>query len=373
MRIGIDARMYGSQYTGIGNVAKNLTYELFRLDAKNDYVMFMLPEEFGNFRLPTDRVTKVEVNAKRFSYAEQLSLPWEFLKQRVDLMHFPDFVTPIFYPGKFIATIHDITSVFFPGPRQAKSRFYRFTFRTIFKNTLRKAKKIIAVSRYTKEDLIRHFKIKSDKIAVIYNGVSERFRVIDNRDIINKIKQTYNISKPFIFYVGQQVPHKNIHGLVKAFRRLVENKKLDIELLIGGKPSSWYFELYQTLDDLPKEIRKRIYSPGFIPDEDLIALYNAASVFCLPSFYEGFGMSVLEAMKCGTPVVASNLTSIPEACGNAALYFNPNNIDEMAERLYQGLTDKGFRKELRQEGFRQSEKFSWKKAARKVLEVYNEV
>jgi len=373
MRIGIDARMYGPQYTGIGNVAKNLTYELFKLDVKNDYVMFMLPEEFENFRLPTDRVTKVEVSAKRFSYAEQLSLPWEFLKQRVDLMHFPDFVTPIFYPGKFIATIHDITPVFFPGPRQAKSRFYRFTFRTIFKNTLRKAKKIITVSRYTKKDLIRRFKIKSDKIAVIHNGVSERFRVIDNRNIINKIKQTYNISKPFIFYVGQQVPHKNIHGLVKAFRRLVENKKLDIELLIGGKPSSWYPELDRVLDSLPQEIRRRIFLPGFIPDKDLIALYNAASVFCLPSFYEGFGMSVLEAMKCGTTVVASNLTSIPEACGNAALYFDPNNIDEMIEKLHQGSTDERLRKDLRQKGFEQSEKFSWEKAARKVFEVYNEV
>jgi len=127
------------------------------------------------------------------------------------------------------------------------------------------------------------------------------------------------------------------------------------------------------LDALPQEIRRRIFSPGFIPDKDLVALYNAASVFCLPSFYEGFGMSVLEAMKCGTPVVASNLTSIPEVCGNAALYFDPNDINEMVEKLYQGLTDKSLRESLRQRGFEQSKKFSWQKAARKVLEVYNEV
>ena len=404
--IAIDARMYGATQTGIGNYIYHLMKYLFEIDKKNNYLVFLLPEEYDKFELPNERVKKIKVSAKWYGWKEQLIFPFEILKHKIDLIHFPHFNSPILYHWivwikniisrykgvsrhaliKTITTIHDLTPYYFPGHKM-NSWLRRKSFRLVFSTTVKKSSRVIAVSEYTKKDIIEIFLVgmgrdpslqRENRIQVIYEGVDEQFQVFVDHDKINivgaqnfvPLQKKYKITKPFIFYTGVWRNHKNLVGLIKAFDLIVNKYKINYQLVLGGKEDSYYPEVRQTWEKL--SLGGRIIRAGFISQKELPLFYNMADIFVIPSFREGFGLIGLEAMACGTPVVSSNKTSLPEILGNAAIYFNPADYEEMAEKIAQVIQDENLKNSLIQKGFEQIEKYDWKRMAEETLEMYEE-
>lgn len=370
MKIGIDARMYGYAQTGIGNYIRHLLKYIFELDKENNYVIFLSPEEYDNFIPPNERIKKVKVGAKWYGYKEQFFLPAKLYQEKLDLMHFAHFNSPVLYFKKSVVTIHDTTPYFFPGHKM-KSLLRRIGFRIVFFSSVKKATRVIAVSENTKRDIIEHFKINKDKIKVIYEGVDKQFKAITDEEKLRRLRKKYNITEPFIFYTGVWRNHKNLVGLVKAFGILRNKHKLNYQLALGGKEDPYYPEVRAAWKKLGLE--KEIIRTGFIDQKELPLFYGAAKISVIPSFYEGFGLTGLEAMACGTPVVSSNKTSLPEILGEAAIYFDPNNPAEMAEKMKLVLTDKKLYNELKEKGLKQVEKYSWEKMGKETLEIYSNI
>ena len=368
--IGIDARMYGYAQTGIGNYIRHLLKFIFELDKENNYVIFLMSEEFDDFELPNERIKKIKVSSKWYGWKEQLLFPFQLYKENLDLMHFTHFNSPILYFKRSIVTIHDITPYFFPGHKM-RSIIRKIGFKAVFFSSVKKASKVIAVSENTKNDIANYFKIRKDKINIIYEGVDEQFKIISDDQKITEIKKKYNITKPFIFYTGVWRNHKNLVGLIKAFGILKNKYKLDYQLVLGGKEDPYYPEVRETWEKLG--LGSEIIRTGFIDQEDLPLFYNAAKLFIIPSFYEGFGLIGLESMACGTPVVSSNTTSLPEVLGNGTIYFNPKNHEEMAEKIKLVLTDEKLYNELKKKGFKQIEKYSWRKMGKETMGVYRKI
>ncbi|MDF1498224.1 MAG: glycosyltransferase family 1 protein [Patescibacteria group bacterium] len=365
--IGIDARMFGYAQTGIGNYIRHLLEYIFEQDRINNYVIFLMPEEFDDFLIPNERIRKVKVTSRWYSWKEQLLFPYQIYKENLDLMHFTHFNSPILYFKKTIVTIHDITPYFFPGHKM-KSLIRRLGFKTVFFFSVKKASKVIAVSNNTKNNIIKYFKIKENKVKVIYEGTDKQFQVINDNDKIEKFRKKYNIIKPYIFYTGVWRNHKNLVGLIQAFGILKKKYNLDFDLVLGGKEDSYYPEVRKTWEKLGLE--NDIITPGFINQKDIPLFYNDAEVFIIPSFYEGFGLIGLEAMACGTPVVSSNTTSLPEILGDAAIYFDPKNPKEMAKKIKLVLNDKKLYNKLIKKGFNQISKYSWNKMGKETLKIY---
>lgn len=371
MKIAIDARMYGNEEcTGIGAYIKNLTDKLFEIDKNNEYVLFLREPAFSKFNEPSEGVKKIKVTPRWYSYAEQFILPLQFAREKFDLIHYPHFNSPILFPKKSVCTIHDITPLFFPGH---KMNFFlrRLAYRTAFTSTLHKASKIIAVSRSTKNALLQHFHLNPEKIAIIYEGVDEHFKIIDNYGIINEIKNRFNITKPFIFFLGVWRGHKNIENLIKSFNSLKDKYKIEHQLVLGGREDLHYTNVRAAINDSP--YKNDIITPGYIKDDELPHLYNAADAFALPSFIEGFGLIAIEAQSCGCPVVSTNTTSMPEVLADSALFFEPNNCDEMAEKIFQVLTDRALKQSLIEKGLKNVKRFSWQRCAKETLEVYKSI
>lgn len=369
-KIGIDARMYGAEQTGIGNYIRNLIINLAKIDRSNQYVIFLSEKEFDKFQPPGENFKKIKAKAHWYSWSEQFALPFVFLNERLDILHFPHFNSPILYSGRSAVTIHDITPFFFPGHKM-NSWLRRMAFRLVFAFSIKKASEIIAVSASTKRDIIKHFGAKEGKITVTYEGVSGDFRILPNRDKIREtIAAKHGINKPFIFYTGVWRNHKNITGLIRAFA--IFKKELGgYQLALGGKEDPFYPEVKKTISELGLE--KDIVCPGFIPADELCQFYNACSLFVIPSFYEGFGLVGLEAFACGAPVVSSRATSLPEVLGAASRYFNPNNHQEMARVMKKVLTDSDLREKMIESGYQRIEKFSWPRMAEETHKIYSRI
>lgn len=368
--IGIDARMFGYAQTGIGNYIRHLLEDIFEHDHINRYVVFLMPEEFDSFALPNERVRKVKTDCRWYGWKEQFVFPFQIYKEKVDLMHFTHFNSPILYCKESVTTIHDVTPYFFPGHKM-KSPLRRICFRLVFLSSVRKAKRIIAVSESTKKDIMRYFKMPGSKIEVIYEGADEQFRVIADRSIIGRLKEKYGLKKPFLFYTGVWRNHKNLVGLIRAFKIVRERYNLDISLVLGGKEDPYYPEVRQTWEELGLE--NDIVPVGFIDQAELPIFYNAATAFIIPSFYEGFGLIGLEAMSCGTPVISSDRTSLPEILGKGAVYFDPDKPEEIAEKIRLVFNDKRLYNELKENGFSQVKRYSWKQMGEATRKLYEKI
>ena len=370
MKIGIDARMYGKTQSGIGNYIKQITERIFELDKNNDYYLFLLEPVYTQYKEPHQKIHKVKVTSPWYSYGEQTKFLYDLLKYNLDLVHFPHFNAPILYPFKRITTIHDITPRFFPGHKQ-KSAWHKLAYNLTIKSSLALARKIIAISEWTKADLIKYYRQNPQKIEVTYLGVEPQFKVIENYAKIKEVKDKYGISKPYLFFVGVWRNHKNIESLVKTFEIIKKHSQFDMQLVIAGQEDPVYPKIRETIDNSP--FKNDVITPGFISDNDLPLFYNGAALFVLPSFYEGFGLIGLEAMACGLPVVSANSTCLPEVYGEAATYFDPKNIEEMAEKIMAVLNSYSLQAELKNKGFEQIRKYSWDKTARQTLQIYKNI
>lgn len=372
MTIGIDCRLYSPKHTGIGRYVAELVKNLTELDQKNHYILYFNQTEFEKFKVPNERWKKKLVDIAHYSWAEQWKWYWILRKEEVGLMHFPHFNVPILYKRPFIVTIHDLTLHYYPyksyQPRKTLRKMLQiWVYRFLMGRVVRHAKRIISVSDNTKKDLLREYpSLDEKKITTILEGVPESFQKASEEQIVAVLAK-YEINRPYLLYTGVWRSHKNLLRLIKAFKKLSNpNKKL--QLVITGKKDPSYPEIPALIQEL--DLEKRVILTGFVSDEELIALTSGAMVFVFPSLYEGFGLPPLEAMQLEVPVVASNTSSIPEVCADAALYFDPNNVDDMAEKMTEIVQKETLQELLVEKGRENLKRFSWRKMATDILDKY---
>lgn len=370
-RIGIDCRMYSSKFTGIGRYVFELVHHLASIDPQNHYVLFFNEPEYSAFIPPNDRFTKVNVGAHHYSIAEQTIFLYKLYRAKLDLMHFTHFNAPIFYRKKSVVTIHDLTLSFFPGNKM-RSPIYRTAYKLTLGSSVRNASKIISVSKYTAHDLQKILNVDPHKIHVIYEGVNPEFKRNENQEEIAMTLKNLHVTKPYILYTGVWRSHKNLVGLIRAFQILKDKYHEETQLVITGRDDPNYPEVKRTAEE--SSYPEDIIFTGMVDEPDLINLYSGAHVYALSSFYEGFGLSPLEAMKCGVPAVVSKTSCLPEICGeNNALYFDPYDPTDMAEKLHTISVNTEIRNKLIVNGREHVKQFSWEKMAHETLEVYSHI
>lgn len=360
-KIVIDGRMINE--SGIGRYIKNLITHLQTLDHKNEYLILHLKEDFQKLEY-SKNFHKILANFRWYGVNEQVRLLKVLKELKPDLVHFPHFNIPFFYSGKFIVTIHDLIHQHFSMQRATTHgsvvyKLKQFGYKKVFKKALTSSAKILVPSNFVKEQLITSWNVESQKITVTYEAVDEKILNL-SRKILKK-----DTKKPYIFYVGNAHPHKNVEGLIKVFKDL-KGKYSNLQLVLSG--SDHYF--WQTIK---KEYQdKDIIYTGQISDEQLTASYKNAICFVMPSFEEGFGIPILEAMACSCPVVSSNAGSLPEIGGDACLYFNPGETKDMYEKIEMVLQSDKLKKDLISKGAARVKGFSWKRLSEQTLEVYKE-
>lgn len=373
MKIGIDCRMYSSSFTGIGRYVFELTRNIFQLDQKNEYVLFFNEPEYSLFTPPNQRVTKIKVNARHYSFSEQTRFLNLLNKEHLDLMHFTHFNAPLLYRRPSIVTIHDLTLSFFPGKKMT-SPLHRLAYHLIINNAVRKAKKVIAVSKNTKKDIEKLLKIPAQKIEVIYEGIDENFTRPISAEFIESAKKKFAIDKPYLLYTGVWRSHKNLPNLLRAFKILVEEYGFDGYLVITGRKDPFYEpEIIEQTRSL--QIDNNVVFTGLVSEDELPALYRGAAVYVFPSYYEGFGLPPLESMAAGTPVASSDRSCMPEICGNdpekpTALFFNPDKPEEIASQTFRILSEQTLRETLIANGLNHISKFQWTKMAISTMDIY---
>ena len=355
MRIVIDARMYSQ--SGIGRYIRNLISHLQILDRKNEYIILHLKKDFNELNYKNN-FHKVLADFPWYGVREQLMLLKLLKTLKQDLVHFPHFNVPYFYNGKFVVTIHDLIHQHFSMQRSTTHgpiiyKIKKIGYRKIFQRAIKRAEKILVPSNFVKNQLTSESNIPSKKIVVTPEAVDDR---------LLKVTVTRKFDFPYIFYVGNAHPHKNLEGLIKTFMKL--KKKHNLKLVLAGHDNYFWERLKTKFSD------KDIIYKGHICEEELVSLYINASVFVMPSFEEGFGIPILESMACGCPVVSSNAGSLPEVGGDACLYFDPYDLGEMGDKIDLVLKSKKLREELISHGLVRVKGFSWKKLTEQTLEVY---
>ncbi len=400
MRIGIDITSAVRQGAGIGRFTRELIRALLALDAvgtfPHSFVLFAatggLPRAVTESRLayvtqpalarnlqrPKGRGELSAIRNLQFLsddwlhriwHRARLPIPIETAMGRVDLFHEPDFVLPPTLPGTpTVLTVHDLT--FIRDPESAFPRLRRYLNRVV-PHSVARATHILADSAATRNDLIELFHTSPDKITVLYGGVDARFAPMRDPERLAAVRAKYNIGPdPFILGIGTIQPRKNFRRLVQAFSDLRPPAfASDLKLVIAGGKGWLYDDIFDEVKHLGLE--GCVLFPGFVDDDDLPALYSAADALAFPSIYEGFGLPILEAMACGTPVVTSVTSSLPELAGDAALLVEPTDVDAIAAALRRLLQEADLRRKLVAAGFDQARKFTWEKAAAQLLDIYN--
>jgi glycosyltransferase involved in cell wall biosynthesis len=369
MRIGIDARFFGSIGKGLGRYTQKLIENLENIDSKNHYFIFLRRENWDEFRPRRKNFTKVLADVPWYTLREQIQMPRILEKCGIDLAHFPHFNVPISYKGKFIVTIHDLILFRYPTRKastlSAPAYFLKKkAYHRVINNAVKKSQILIAVSEHTKKDILKNFKINPQKVLVTYEGVDLNEQ--PPADTPETILQKYGIMKPYILYVGNAYPHKNLDRLVLAFKEIAKRHS-GLNLVLAGKEDYFYKRLKKFVAD--SDISSVIL-PGHVDENDLPTIYREAKLYVFPSLYEGFGLPPLEAMARNIPVASSNASCLPEILGNAAFFFDPRGISETAEAVEKVLTDNVLRKKLIEAGKKQIQKYSWEKMAEKTLDIY---
>jgi len=381
IRIGIDARFYGPKQKGLGRYVQKLVENLERVDLINQYIIFLRRENWSEYQPSQPNFKKVLTDYRWYSLPEQILMPIKIWQQKVDLMHYPHFNVPIFCLKPFVVTIHDLVLRKFPTRRASTLGpvlywLKNLAYRLVVYLTIKRAKKIIAVSNYTKKDILKYFKVKPEKIEVFYEGAPVRKdtgrdspsdTVLESRTVSEGLSLPVSLPKPYILYVGNAYPHKNLERLILSFKKLIEDKQIYCQLVLVGELDYFYQRLRKMSSVVPSG---RIIFTDFVSDKELASLYQNASLYVFPSLGEGFGLPPLEAMAFGLPVVCSKATCLPEVLGQAAVYFNPENIEEMAEKIKQVLKDKKLQEKLIDQGFKRIQKYQWSKMVQETLGIY---
>lgn len=369
MKILIDGR--GIKKTGIGRYIESTLKELLSMDPHNEYILLINPADKSKIDFKASNVSFMETDVPWFGVKEQTELLKTINKISPDLVHFTNFNFPVAYSGKFVITIHDLTLLHFRNLRASvASKAYYLLKEAIMKNIvlkkgITKAQTVLVPSEYVKNDVAKTFKVRRNKIAVTHEAVDRDFA--KPRVNLNK----FNIDKPYVLYIGNAYPHKNLERMILAFGKLITEYVLDYQLVIAGKKDSFHKNLEEAVEDAGLE--GRVIFTGFVSDQELAGLYKNASLYVFPSLSEGFGLPPLEAMAHDLPVASSDATCLQEILGDAAMYFDPHNISEISKAMLEVLTDKKLSDSLIRKGRQQVKKYSWKKTAKDTLEIYKKV
>ncbi len=381
MRIGIDARLINE--TGVGRYIRNLIAELGTIDKENAYVVFLRKDSFESFESPNSRWHKRLADVPWHSVAEQFVMPWLLVKERLDLVHIPYFNVPIFYPGKFIVTIHDLTILHFDTGKATTLPLQLYKLRRLgyylaLTVGLKRATKVIAVSNTTKQEIIDHFGISPEKITVTYEGVDEKvksqkshlLRHLADSGGQSKVKsQKPLIESPYFLYVGNAYPHKNLETLLRAFQQYtVHSTQYIVKLVLVGKDDFFYRRIKELVGNM--KLDDSVIFFGQADDMQLDNLYAHAIALVFPSFMEGFGLPGLEAMACECPVVCSDIPIFHEIYGDATVYFNPKSPEDMISKFKAVMSDKTLQNHLIEKGKLQVKQYSWSKLGQQTLAVY---
>jgi glycosyltransferase involved in cell wall biosynthesis len=367
VRIGIDVRKLHDH--GIGTYIRNLLRHLSRLDHDTEYILLARPQDFPSLEVLGENFRRVAATSSNYSISEQFSIPRAVSREGVSLFHAPHYVLPPLVQCKSVVTIHDCIHLMFP--QYLPNRLAPIYARASITLASKRATRVLTVSESSKRDILRFVDVPSDKIDVIYNAYDERFGVEPREEAVVRVRERYQLHDEFVLYVGNVKPHKNLERLIEAFH-LVRNRGLDhLKLVLIGDEISKYASLRRAVHR--HQLHKYVRFLGYLPEETLAVMYRLAGVFVFPSLYEGFGLPPLEAMASGTPVVTSNVSSLPEVAGDAALLADPYDPMAIADAIYLVLTDESVRRELRQKGLARAQQFSWEASVRRVHEIYRQV
>lgn len=356
MKIGIDCRMIGNKFTGIGIYLENLIKNLNDLDTKNNYVLFQNKNNQINLKLNKNFKIKT-IDCPIYSLKEQLIFPIHLYSENCDLVHFPHFNAPLLYFKKNILTIHDLTLHMFPGKKYSKLH-HKIAYLLSFIGNCIKSNKIICVSQNTLNDLVNKYKFLKNKSSKILLG--------SNFKQISKAKE----KKDYILYYGNWKSHKNIETLIKGFEILKKDYNFQGSLYLTGKPSQEHPLPGKLIQN--SKYKNQITKLGHLTDQELLKTIQEAKLVVIPSYYEGFGLQIIESLSNKTNVIASNTSSLPEVGKDACLYFNPNDPQELSLKAHQIISDEKKAKKLIQNFEKHKKNFCYKKMSEKTLEIYQD-
>lgn len=361
-QVVVDARLI---HTGHGSYIRNL---LSGIHSERDRVglhAIAQTKDLDAIRPHCDTLTVDE--SPIYSIREQFAIPWK--SRGADLLHVPHYNAPLLYRGKLAVSILDLIHITFPT--YSTSWGARLYSHPLLMRVVRKADHIFTLSEYSKNEIVNRLGGDPSKITVAYCGVGEGFREMDRQKSFERVSAELGIERPYVLFVGNLKPHKNVPTLLQACALMRERGRLDHQLVIVGDDNRWKEGLLQEARKLG--LGPHLVHVPWISDELLPHVYAGADVLVLPSFLEGFGLPIVEAMACGTPVICARAGSIPEVAGGAALLFDPSSPEDLADKIEQVLSSRSVAEELRRGGFVRAKQFSWKRMALLHLDIYNQL
>jgi glycosyltransferase involved in cell wall biosynthesis len=367
VRVAIDARKLHD--FGIGTYIRNLLRQLARLDRDTEYVLLCQRDDLdAGTKLGPNFRTVLEPSPN-YSLREQIRVPWVLRRERPDVYHAPHYVLPAGVRCRSVVTIHDCIHLMFPQylPNKAAYAYARASLWA----AARRSDAILTVSEASKRDILHFFNVPPEKIVVVSNAIDELFWVTPPEEDVARVRERYRLDHQFVLYVGNIKPHKNLVRLIEAFADVRRSGLDAVKLLIIGDEISKLPALRRAVHR--HKLHKHVRFLGYLPDQTLAILYRLASAFVFPSLYEGFGLPPLEAMASGTPVVTSNVSSLPEVAGDAAVLVDPYDVDSIADGLRRVLGDPALAATLRQKGLARAREFSWERSVEKTRQVYEQV
>lgn len=378
MKIGIEGqRLFRKKKHGMDMVALELIKQLQQIDHENEYVIFVKPDEDKTALQESQNVKIVELDGGSYPLWEQRALPKAAAREGCDLLHCTSNTAPVWSKVPVMITLHDIIYLESISLFQKAGTWYQklgnMYRRLVVPRVVKKAKKIITVSKFERERIRDFFDFdqKDDRLVAVYNGVSSHFKPVTDEMIRQEVRKKYNLPEQYLFFLGNTDPKKNTEGVLKAFAAYVDKADNPLTLVMLDYEE---YALNQLLSAMGKEsLREHIFLPGYIVNTDLPAIYAMATIFLYPSLRESFGIPMLEAMACGTPVITSNRASMPEVSGGKAKIVDPYQPAEITEAIFELINDQALRKKLIEEGLEQTKKFTWRQMAEDVHRIYQEI
>lgn len=381
MKISVNIQpLLHSDKSGIGFYEAELLKAIGKLDKENEYVL-----DFFAYKKTEEKIRTAEkyvcgnttINPCKWFSATLYQMIWAFLplpyrfffKEKSSVSHFYNYHVPPFASGKKIAVIYDTVIKDFPETVRFKTKMM---LKLTLKRSIKRADRIVTISEFSKQQIIKHFGVAEKIIDIVPCGVNfDTFNTNYDESLVNKAKIKYNITRNYILYLGTLEPRKNIERIIEAYA-VLQNKVNNAPLLVLAGGKGWMYEsIFEKVKTLGLE--KNVVFTGYVPDKDVPLLMNGAMMFCFPSIYEGFGMPPLEAMACGTPVITSNNTALPEVVEDAAIQVDPYSVEQIADAMVNLVNSNELRHQLSEKGLVQCRKYTWEKSAQKMLDIYKEL
>jgi glycosyltransferase involved in cell wall biosynthesis len=371
MRIGIDATALPAQPVGAGHYIIQLITAFAKMDLDFKFIVFVQKSKRALFDIPTNENLQwkivSDISPMYRLIWEQTIFPRLVKRSDLDLLHSLHYTQPVRLGCSSVVTIHDMTFFLFP---HLHTRAKRLFFPIAIRSSFRRADALVTISESTRQDSIRLLDVPPQKIFTTQLGKTVEFREVKDRDKLTEVREKYNLPDSFILYVGLVEPRKNIPFLLKAYKSLVV-EGIQHNLVVVGRFGWMYQEVFKQIEELGLE--DRVQFTGYLPQDDLPMVYNLASLFVYPTKYEGFGLPALEAMACGTPVITTKISSLPEIVGDAGILIPPGDKQALTGAMAEVLRDSTLSNQLSTRGLQRSEYFTWERTAQETMKVYKQV